>query len=53
MESQGVPGKIQITQPTYELLKNDFICHPNGPVIVKGKDPMETLFLERPEQDQY
>jgi adenylate cyclase len=53
MESQGVPGKIQITQPTYELLKNDFICHPNSPVIVKGKGPMETWFLERSKQDHY
>jgi adenylate cyclase len=45
MESQGVPGKIQITQATYELIKADFIFEPNGPVDVKGKGPMETWFL--------
>jgi len=45
MESQGVPGKIQITQATYDLLKKDFICEANGPVIVKGKGQMETWFL--------
>jgi adenylate cyclase len=45
MESQGIPGKIQITQATYELLKDDFTCQPHGPVFVKGKGQMETWFL--------
>jgi adenylate cyclase len=36
MESQGVPGKIQITQATYHLLKDEFICEPRGPLEVKG-----------------
>jgi adenylate cyclase len=48
MESQGIPGKIQITQATYELLKNDFTCQPHGSVLVKGKSEMETWFLEGP-----
>jgi adenylate cyclase len=45
MESQGVPGKIQITQATYELIKKDFICEPHGSINVKGKGPMQTWFL--------
>jgi adenylate cyclase len=45
MESQGTPGKIQLTQATYELIKKDFNCAYNGPVDVKGKGPMETWFL--------
>jgi guanylate cyclase len=45
MESQGVPGMIQITEATYDLLKNDFLCESHGPVIVKGKGQMETWFL--------
>ena len=48
MESQGVPGKIQITQATYDLIKSDFVCEPYGPVIVKGKGQMETWFLVGP-----
>ena len=52
MESQGVPRKIQITQATYELIKNDFICEPNDPVIVKGKGQMETWFLLRSKEGQ-
>lgn len=46
MESQGEPGKIQITQTTCKLLQDRFICKPKGPLLVKGKGPMETWFLE-------
>ncbi|HJW90904.1 MAG TPA: adenylate/guanylate cyclase domain-containing protein [Anaerolineales bacterium] len=46
MESQGVPGKIQITRQAYELLKVEFICNPRGTMEVKGKGLMETWFLE-------
>jgi guanylate cyclase len=46
MESHGVPAKIQIAAPTYELLKRDFVCTPRGPIDVKGKGMMETWFLE-------
>ncbi|MBI5301016.1 MAG: adenylate/guanylate cyclase domain-containing protein [Chloroflexi bacterium] len=45
MQSHGVPGKIQITRATYELLKDEFICEPRGKVMIKGKGEMETWFL--------
>ena len=45
MESQGVPGKIQVTQYTYDLIKDDFTFEYNGPVMVKGKGEMVTWFL--------
>jgi class 3 adenylate cyclase len=45
MESHGVPGKIQLSSSTYELVKDDFVCEPRGVVEVKGKGPMETWFL--------
>ena len=45
MQSHGVPGKIQITRATYELLKDDFICEPRGSIEIKGKGEMETWFL--------
>jgi class 3 adenylate cyclase len=47
MESQGVPGRIQITRATYDLLGDGFVCEPRGIVDVKGKGTMETWFLER------
>jgi guanylate cyclase len=52
MESHGVPGKIQITRATYELIKDEFICEPRGKIGIKGKGEMETWFLvgEKPKQ---
>ena len=45
MESSGVPGQIQMTAGTYELIKERFACEPRGPVEVKGKSTMETYLL--------
>ncbi|MEJ2266087.1 MAG: adenylate/guanylate cyclase domain-containing protein [Anaerolineales bacterium] len=46
MESNGVPGKIQITAATYALIQDQFNCVPRGRVHIKGKGEMETWFLE-------
>lgn len=50
MESHGLPGRIHLTQATYELVKDEFDCEPRGTIDVKGKGPMPTWFLlrERP-----
>lgn len=45
MESEGVPGSIQITPATYELLRHEFVCEPRGPITVKGKGEMKTYLL--------
>jgi class 3 adenylate cyclase len=45
MESQGVPGKIQITQATYELIRDSFHCEPRGTINIKGRGEMMTWFL--------
>jgi class 3 adenylate cyclase len=45
MESHGTPGEIQITRATHELLRDEFECIPRGPIVVKGKGPMETWYL--------
>ena len=45
MERHGTPGRIQISQATYELLKDEFECEPRGSVDVKGKGEMETWYL--------
>ena len=37
MESSGEPGKIQVTESTYKLLKNKYILSKRGTVNVKGK----------------
>ncbi len=45
MESHGIAGKIQITQATYDLIKDEFICELRGAISVKGKGEMTTWYL--------
>ena len=45
MESHGLGGAVQITQATYELIKDEFICEPRGTVNVKGKGKMEVWLV--------
>jgi class 3 adenylate cyclase len=45
MESQGVPGTIQVTDRAYKRLANHFVFEERGVIEVKGKGPMRTHFL--------
>ena len=45
MESHGLGGAVQITQTTYELIKDDFVCERRGTVNVKGKGEMEVWLV--------
>ncbi len=45
MESQGLPGSIQVTAATYERLKDRYQFEPRGPLDVKGKGKMMTYLL--------
>jgi len=45
MESQGTPGQIQVTQATYELLRDEFELERRGTVPIKGKGDVETWYL--------
>jgi adenylate cyclase len=45
MESTGAPGKIQVSQETYERLNVEFVLESRGVVDVKGKGEMQTWFL--------
>lgn len=46
MESHGIPGQIQISEYTYELIKEKFHCEPRGLIDIKGKGPMQTYLLK-------
>jgi guanylate cyclase len=48
MESHGAPDAIQITRPTWELLRDEFVAEPYGLVDVKGKGTVETWRLVGP-----
>lgn len=48
MKSHGVSGTIQITRPTYDLVKDEFVCEPRGSVHVKGKGEMQIWHVTGP-----
>ena len=45
MESQGLPGKIQVSASTYKLLCDKYLLEKRGKINVKGKGPMTTYLL--------
>jgi guanylate cyclase len=45
MESHGTPGRIQVTQATYQLLCDEFELERRGTVPIKGKGDVETWYL--------
>lgn len=45
MESHGEVGRIQLTEATYQHLKDEFVCAPRGEIPVKGRGAMKTWFL--------
>jgi PAS domain S-box-containing protein len=45
METQGIAGTIQVTQATYERLKNSYHFVERGVVSIKGKGEMNTYLL--------
>ena len=46
MQSHSLPGEIQISQITYELIKDEFECEPRGAVQVKGKGEMDVWLVK-------
>ena len=45
MQSHGIPGQIQVSEATYELIMDEFICEPRGTVNVKGKGEMKVWLV--------
>jgi class 3 adenylate cyclase len=45
MESNGIAGCIQVTDVTYQILKNKFQFAPQRTIEIKGKGDMITYFL--------
>jgi class 3 adenylate cyclase/Tfp pilus assembly protein PilF len=45
MESSGMVGKVNISETTYELVKNKFSCEYRGEVEAKGKGVMKMYFV--------
>ncbi len=49
MESHGLPNRIQVSEPTYELLKDRYAFGDPHETDIKGKGAMPTYFLLGPE----
>lgn len=45
MESGSVAGRINISEPVYELVKGHFICNYRGKIEVKNKGTMKMYFV--------
>lgn len=45
MESHGLPGTIQVTQSTYNILREKYLFENRGIIHVKGKGDMNTYLL--------
>jgi class 3 adenylate cyclase len=45
MESHGLPGAIQVSEVTYESLKEQYIFEKRGIIQVKGKGEMTAYLL--------
>jgi adenylate cyclase len=49
METYGAPGRVHVSAATRHLLGAAYRFEPHGPVEIKGKGPVRTFFLERPQ----
>jgi class 3 adenylate cyclase/ligand-binding sensor domain-containing protein len=47
MESSGVPGFVNVSASTYELIKDKFVCQYRGKVDAKGKGKMDMYLVLR------
>jgi class 3 adenylate cyclase len=45
MESQGEPGRIQVTSEVHDILAETYVFEPRGEIEVKGKSPIQTWWL--------
>lgn len=45
MESQGLPGQIQVSHTTYQKIKDSYLLEERGIITIKGKGEMRTYWL--------
>lgn len=45
MEQNGSPGKVNISESTYQLVKNDFACVYRGRIDAKNKGELDMYFV--------
>jgi class 3 adenylate cyclase len=45
LESRGKPGKVNISEATYALVRDDFSCEPRGKIAIKNKADIGMYFV--------
>lgn len=48
MEQSSEPGKINISQVTFDLVQNDFRCISRGKIHAKNKGELDMYYVEKP-----
>ncbi len=46
MESMSEPMRINLSEATWELVKDEFACTPRDPMEIKGKGTMSMFFVD-------
>lgn len=46
MEQHGEPGRINVSQSTFELVRDEFSCNPRGRITAKHKGEVEMYFVQ-------
>jgi class 3 adenylate cyclase len=53
LEHKSEPGKINISEATWSLIKDDFDCNFRGKIAVKSKGEIDMYFVERKTKTQF
>ncbi|MEZ5083273.1 MAG: adenylate/guanylate cyclase domain-containing protein [Bacteroidales bacterium] len=52
MESSGIPGKVNISGDTYNLIRNNFECTYRGKIEAKNKGEIDMYIVEKIKEDK-
>lgn len=52
MEQSGTPGKVNISETVYELVRDDFICEYRGEIEAKNKGELKMYFVRRKGEEE-
>lgn len=52
MESNGSPGRINVSASTYQLVKDFFDCEYRGKLAAKGKGEIDMYFIQQPKETE-
>ena len=45
LEAQGIPGRVQVSVETWQMVQDLFEAEPRGPIDLRGYGPMETCAI--------